>query len=247
MSSTISSQIAKTIEEIRRADYEGDRIALKTLFADLEPYIDVPEITARALYWRGFAMWRSAINGFNDGATPGELEESLAQAMRQFEDSLGADTDFIEAKIGLASSTGLMAYLQRRNDDLVRELTSRTLVALKEIQTAAPDNPRFLWVMGQILWNSPAESGGQQKAIEGYKRGLEILDTTKKDLTNSLQPSWGRAELLMSLAWANLNLAVPDVASAEVYAHQALVMISYWHYVRDILLPQIHAAKAKNI
>ena len=134
MSSTISSQIAKTIEEIRRADYEGDRIALKTLFADLEPYIDVPEITARALYWRGFAMWRSAIIGFNDGATPGELEESLAQAMRQFEDSLGADTDFIEAKIRLASSTGLMAYLQRRNDDLVRELTSRTLVALKEIQ-----------------------------------------------------------------------------------------------------------------
>jgi hypothetical protein len=49
----------------------------------------------------------------------------------------------------------------------------------------------------------------------------------------------------MSLAWSNLNRTAPDLAAADQYAHQALQLVPYWHYVRDILLPQIQAAKAK--
>jgi hypothetical protein len=33
--------------------------------------------------------------------------------------------------------------------------------------------------------------------------------------------------------------------AAERYARDALSVVPYWHYVRDILLPQIVAAKAK--
>jgi hypothetical protein len=36
-----------------------------------------------------------------------------------------------------------------------------------------------------------------------------------------------------------------DVNAAERYARNALEIVPYWHYVRDILLPQILAAKAK--
>jgi hypothetical protein len=35
------------------------------------------------------------------------------------------------------------------------------------------------------------------------------------------------------------------VNAAERYARSALEIVPYWHYLRDILLPQILAAKAK--
>jgi hypothetical protein len=60
-----------------------------------------------------------------------------------------------------------------------------------------------------------------------------------------LEPSWGKPELMMSLAYCHLNANVADVNAAERYAREALEIVPYWHYVRDILLPQILAAKAK--
>jgi hypothetical protein len=56
-------------------------------------------------------------------------------------------------------------------------------------------------------------------------------------------PSWGEAELLMNLAYSHLTRSTPDLTAAEQYARAALALIPSWHYVRDILLPQIAAAK----
>jgi hypothetical protein len=50
---------------------------------------------------------------------------------------------------------------------------------------------------------------------------------------------------MTSLAYCYLNANSPDVNAAERYARYALEIVPYWHYVRDILLPQILAAKAK--
>ena len=66
----------------------------------------------------------------------------------------------------------------------------------------------------------------------------------KGAVTDPLEPSWGEPELLMSLAWSTLNRATPDVNAADQYAHSALALVPYWHYARDILLPQIQTAKA---
>jgi len=60
-----------------------------------------------------------------------------------------------------------------------------------------------------------------------------------------MEPSWGKPELMMSLAYCYLNAKSPDLNAAERYARNALEIVPYWHYVRDILLPQIVAAKAK--
>jgi hypothetical protein len=49
----------------------------------------------------------------------------------------------------------------------------------------------------------------------------------------------------MSLAYSYLNTNAADVNAAERYAREALQIVPYWHYVRDILLPQILVAKAK--
>ena len=51
----------------------------------------------------------------------------------------------------------------------------------------------------------------------------------------------------MSLAFSNLNQKTPDLLAAEKYAEQALALVPYWHYVRDVLMPQIREARNKNV
>jgi hypothetical protein len=50
----------------------------------------------------------------------------------------------------------------------------------------------------------------------------------------------------MNLAWSNLHRATPDLDAAEANARAALALIPNWHYVRDILLPQIKEAAARR-
>ena len=49
----------------------------------------------------------------------------------------------------------------------------------------------------------------------------------------------------MSLAYAYMNNKTTDPNAAKPFARSAPEIVPYWHYVRDILLPQIMAAKAK--
>jgi len=105
-----------------------------------------------------------------------------------------------------------------------------------------------VWVLGPIRWSSPPERGeGQDKAFEIYNKGLEVVRNQKRGVVDPLEPEWGEPELLMSLAWSNLNRTTPDLKAAEQDAHAALKIVPYWHYVRDILMPQIRAAQAKAI
>jgi hypothetical protein len=43
-----------------------------------------------------------------------------------------------------------------------------------------------------------------------------------------------------------LYRTTPDLDAAEKYAREALEIVPYWHYVRDILIKQIQDAKAKS-
>ncbi|HLW89225.1 MAG TPA: hypothetical protein VKR57_12090 [Terriglobales bacterium] len=237
--------IVRLVIQIQRADYEGDRAALKRLHDELTPVPEDNKLASRVLYWRGFAMWRRAINGFNETPTPNDLENDLTQAVADFKESIARDPGFVESKIGAASSLGYMMYLHRKDQARVQELFQQSSPLLKEALAAAPDNPRLLWVLGPIRWSSPPErGGGQDKAFELYNRGLQEI-RKQKPPGDPLEPSWGQAELLMNLAWSNLNRTTPDLKAAEENAQAALKLVPYWHYVRDILVPQIQAAQAK--
>ena len=75
--------IIRIVTQIQRADYEGDRLALKRLHDELMPIPEDNKLASRLLYWRGFALWRGAINGFNETPTPEDLEEDLTQAVTE--------------------------------------------------------------------------------------------------------------------------------------------------------------------
>jgi uncharacterized protein YciI len=240
--------IIRIVTKIERADYEGDRPALKRLHDELAPIPEDNKLASRVLYWRGFASWRRAINGFNESPTPTDLEEDLTQAVADFKDAIARDPAFVEPKIGAVSSLGYLMYLHKKDPTRVQELLQQLSPLLKEAMAAAPDNPRLLWVLGPIRWSSPPErGGGQDKAIEIYNKGLEAVRNQKRDVIDPLEPSWGEPELLMNLAWSDLNRTTPDLNAAEQDAQAALKMVPYWHYVRDILMPQIRAAQAKAL
>jgi hypothetical protein len=239
--------VTRLVAKIQRADYEGDQIAMRKSYDELTPFLDNKTLASRVRYWRGFAMWRRAINGFNDSVDPKELEQDLKLALGEFSDAIAQEPGFVDAKVGMVSCFGYLIYLNQKDTARVQELIAQSSPLVKEAKTAAPDNPRLLWVLGPILWNTPPErGGGQVKAIEAAEKGLEASRKQKANASDPLEPSWGEPELLVGLAWANLNRTTPDLNAAEQNARSALELVPYWHYVRDILLPQIRDAKAKQ-
>jgi hypothetical protein len=238
-------EVAAIVRKIQRADYEGDRKALRQQFEALTPYADDEAVGSRVRYWRGFALWRRALNGFNEAVDSPENGQDLAAAVTEFERAYQADPAFVDAKVGAISCLQNLAFVHRSDPARIQELVDRFVPLIKEAFAAAPQNPRLLWVRGASQWyNPPERGGGQEVALATYARGLESARKLKGSVTDPLEPSWGEPELLMNLAFANLNAKKPDIAAAEKYAQAALALVPYWHYVRDILMPQIQKAKS---
>ena len=244
-------QAVKIVAQIQRADYEGDRSALNQLYEQLLPFVDEPELGSRVRYWRGFAKWRRGINGFNETPTPKDLAEDLTEGESEFDAAMQKDSGFVDAKVGAASCLFNRLFVEgvfksEKNPQRLRDIMAPALRLLKEAKAAAPDNPRLLWVMGPNQWSTPPErGGGQDKALATYQKGLDAIREHKESTNDPLEPTWGEPELLASLAWSNLNRSTPDLKAAEEYAQAALKIVPHWHYLRDILAPQIQAALAK--
>jgi hypothetical protein len=239
--------VTKIVTKIQRADYEGDRAALKRLHAELTPFVADRELASRILYWRGFARWRRALNGFNDAADRNDIDEDLTQCVSDFREAWAREAALVDAKIGAASCLVNHSFLNlKTNRTRAGKLFAQSTSLFNEALATAPENPRLSWVQGANQWYTPPErGGGQDVALATYQRGLDLARRQRRPLADPLDPMWGEAELLMNLAFANLNRATPDLAAAERYAESALALVPYWHYVQNIVLPQIRKAKAK--
>jgi hypothetical protein len=238
--------MAAIVAQIKRADFEDDKEMLKDLFEQLTAYVRDPVLCSFAHYWRGFAMWRRALNGFNDSSKTEELDYDLTLAAQEFAAARGRADRFVEAEIGEAACEGTLVFLHHSEPDRLRRHLTRDAALLKDLQETSPDNPRFLWVLGASLWSRPAAAGGNRAAaLDTYRRGLQIIAHNRNVAHASLAPSWGEAELLMSLSWSSLHQTPPDLDEADRYAQLALRVASNWHFVRDILLPQIANTRAE--
>jgi tetratricopeptide (TPR) repeat protein len=244
---TTRRSMAAIVTRIQKADYEGDRKALVRLAAELAPYTMNGPLASRARYWRGFALWRRALNGFNEkDADPKEIERDLAGAVAEFNEAIAKDPEFADAKSAAAACLWSLSWLNREDSELRVKYLKEGIRLKDEAQKASPENPRVLWVVGGGEWYVTVErGGGQAKAIETYERGLVLARKQKGTVTDPLEPTWGEPELLMNVAWSQLNRATPDLDAAESNARAALAIVPGWHYVRDILMAQIREARAK--
>ena len=245
-----NKELGTIVSQIRRADYADDRAALQTLYRRLEVPASDQKLASRVKYWRGFALWRRAINGFNDGIERADLQKDLETGRNEFEQAARMDPTFADAKVGELGCISLIGYVLLENgaqmgDPPVQKIFVDMRRLRSEAEAIDKDNPRLLWVMGPNVWKSPPErGGGEAKAMEMYEKGLAVI-RRQRAKGDPLEPVWGEPELLMNLAYANLNRQAPDLKAAEAYANEALTLVPYWHYVRDILKPQIEQAKKK--
>lgn len=236
-------KVAQIVREIQRADYAGDRTALQKCYDELTPFLENAELASRLRYWRGFDLWRSGINGFNESIDAAELEKLFTAAVNEFKSALEKDPNFVDAKVGMISCLGYMAFIHRNEPDKMQPLVAQVMALVDEAKAVAPDNPRLIWVLGPIIRRAPpGQGGGLDGAIANYKRGLEICSKLKPS-SDVLEPSWGKPELMMSAAFGSLSKNPPDTTEAERFARGALDIVPEWHYVRDILLPQILTTK----
>ncbi len=234
-------ELTRLVEAIRQADYRGRREDLGRLAGELGR-LDLPDRAAYQDYWVGFAWWRRAINGFNEAPRPADLLADLERCEASERKALSKDPAFEDALAGLANCLGMQLYLSsslppdsraailaRGGDDLMR------LRGLKEATT----NPRILWVLAG--WEAAGASADLSRSIETLVRGLTLARLESRQAREPWVPAWGEAELLMSLSYL---YAIPGRAQKPVargFAEAALFLVPHWHYVADILLPQIEA------
>ncbi|HEV7668231.1 MAG TPA: hypothetical protein VGS22_06885 [Thermoanaerobaculia bacterium] len=225
------------------ADYAADIPEMHEIAHALEPFVADEQVGAWARYWRGFSYWRSAINLFNVDATNPRALTDLTSAEAEFGAAMVDPAVAADAKSARASCILNFAYLASEKEDRGAAL-KEYLRLIGEAKAAQPDNPRVHWVNDWGLYYAPPPQGGADAAIAALTAALEASRRDAAAPHPPAAPTWGEPELLMALSWIQENRPDPKLLEADRRAHEALSRVPEWHYVKAILLPQIHAKMA---
>jgi tetratricopeptide (TPR) repeat protein len=226
------------------ADYRADLDELARLREEMASLTDDPALGYLAHYWAGFASWRIAINGTNRGMSTEDLKAHLARAGTDFDAAVRLKDDFADGYAAAAGVYGWLGTFMRDDPAAAKERFDQFFRLIKKAKELDPDNPRVLWISAVPSLVLPPEKGGNlDRAIEIYRR-MDEVSPAVSDAVSPL-PDWGKPEALMSLAFAHLQKSPPDLSAASEEAHAALRLQPEWSYVRDVLLPQIEAARRK--
>jgi hypothetical protein len=105
-------QVTQIVGQIQRADYRGDRKALERQFDQLGAFVEDRQLASWVRYWRGFALWRRALNGANESILPAELDADLERAVDEFRQAISKDRTFVDARIAMASCLLFRMFLK---------------------------------------------------------------------------------------------------------------------------------------
>src|SRR5262249_48187519 len=150
-----------------------------------------------------------------------------------------------EARLALTGCWGNQIYLAGKDDAKRKAILDESRTTFEWMMKYDGDNPRALWIRGgyelYAAGQPPPKGGDYAKPAATFRRGLE--GAWKEALATppaaSYAPTWGGPENLMNLAYLHSHAPNPDRATALAYAQGVLVSVPEWHYVHDVLLPQI--------
>ena len=224
---------------IMSADYRGDLVELAALRDRAAQLSDDSRLGYLADYWSGYASWRMVINGAGSKLTADEAKAELARAVTAFESSFRKKSDFADAYASAAAVHGWLAAYSASDPTAMNKQVDIYKQQINRGLELEPNNPRVLWIQAVPYLVMPPERGGNvDKAIELYQK---MIDNSRPPDPSSALPDWGKPEALMSMANARLKKTSPEVDLAAVEAADALRLQPEWHYVKDVLIPQIDA------
>lgn len=229
--------------DLMSADYRADLPALAAGRLRAAALSDAPNLGYLADYWSGFASWRTVINGAAK-MTPDEAKSHLARAVIDFESSIRKKSDFADGYAAAAAVHGWLAAYNNADQTAMNKEIENYKRLLKRALELEPANPRVLWIQAIPFLVLPPDRGGSiDRAIELYHK---MVENAGPPMPQSPLPDWGKAEGLMSLANAYIKKPTPDINGAEEEARAALELQPQWHYVKDILVPQIEAKRKQQ-
>lgn len=242
-------RLTELVAAVRSADYRGDRAALARLDDELGA-LDAGRLKDYREYWRGFALWRRVLNGFNEKPAPEDLASDVEKALARFKSALAVHPDWIEAQLAMVGLWGNQIYLAGKDAEKRKAILAEAGPTFKFVMANAGDNPRALWIRGGMEgWAPPPTGGDLGKATATLRYGVECawreaLRNAHPNPPPAWVPTWGGPENLMNLAYMYSNAKNPDRATALAYAQGAVTAVPEWHFVRDILIPRIEALPA---
>ena len=240
---SVSERLGPLAREVLSADYRGNRPELAALEGELARLPAGP-LDAYREYWRGFALWRRAINGFNETPRPADLTSDLEKAVSLFRASLEKHPDWMEARLAMVGCWGNLIDLAGKDQERRQAILTEAIPSFRFVMQNAGDNPRALWIKGGMEMAAPPPTGGDfAKAAVTLEHGVASAwrEAVSPEPVPDWEPRWGGPENLMDLAYLYAHAPQPDRRAALAYAQGALTSVPTWHYVRDVLLPQIEA------
>ena len=241
------ARLGELAAAVLSADYRGDRAELTRLDAELGG-LDAGTLNDYRDYWRGFALWRRAMNGFNEKPAPEDLDADLVKALERFQAALVRHPDWDEVKSAMLGAWGNRIYLAGQDAERRKKLFEESGTFYKWVMGYQGDNPRVLWIKGGLQMVVPPASGGDwTKAAATLRKGVSAawVEASGTPPPPPWAPSWGGAENLMNLAYLHSHLPTPERAVALAYAEGALTKAPHWHFVKDVQLPMIEALPVK--
>ncbi len=234
-----------TVAEIQRAAIEQDLEALSSARDTLRAAIDEAEAEAevevdaadklRLRYAHAFASWKLA-GGEPQGSKT--YKAYLKDAEKPLEEVLAQNPEHAEAQALYASVngwliTGMWSGMRRG---------PRADKALKKARELAPENPRVAMHQGVSRLFRPGMFGGGLDKAEAEL--TEALDLFEKEPAEKAWPNGGHAEIL---AWmGQVMFRKGEMNKAREYYERALELEPNYHWVLQVLLPQLEAAATKN-
>ena len=242
--SRVERKLAALKAEVMTADYRADLPELASLRDRAARLSDDPKLGYLADYWSGFASWRIAVNGVSAKMSREEAMSHLEHAAADLESSARKKGDFADAWAAAAAVHGWLGAYKHADQAAMNQEIDTFKRFLNRSLELDPSNPRALWIQAVPFIVMPPERGGNPgRAIELYHKMFENSAPLRPE---SPLPDWGKVEALMSLSSAHLNRPSPDLDAAAEEARSALLLRPDWHYVRDILIPQIEAKRKQQ-
>jgi hypothetical protein len=241
------TRLAGLAARVLSADYRGDRPELRKLEAELAG-LDAGGLNDHRDYWRGFALWRRAMNGFNETPTPTDLDADVVEALERFRAALERRPDWDDVKSAMLGCWGNRIFLAGNDAEKRQKLLEEAGEFYKWVMAYEGENPRVLWIKGGLQMVVPPSAGGDwRNAAATLRSGVAGAwrEANAGPPAPPWVPAWGGPENLMNLAYLYSRDKTPDRAAALAYAEGALTAVPHWRYVREVLLPQIEAMPEK--